>query len=387
MQGFTFYSPTEVVFGRGAQAGCAGLVRKYGGARVCVVYGEGSVVRSGLLGQVTAQLADAGLAVLECGGVMPNPTVAFARAGVRRAIEFGADFVLAVGGGSAIDAAKAIAHGTANPDIDIWEFWSRAAVLEQSLPVGVVLTISAAGSETSMSAVLTNEELGLKRGLGTDLNRPRFAVMNPEFTFTIPAYPLACGIADIFMHTLDRYFAPETGNETTDAIAAAILRTVAKHAPAVLADPADYHAQSEIMWCGSLSHNTLTGLGRSMDFSVHQLGHELSGKFDVAHGASLTTVWGAWARHVLPTDPARFAQLGREVWDTTDAEEAITATEAFFRAINMPTNFTELGIGIQPAEVLDDLAHRCAFFGTRKVGSFCPIDEADMRKIYAAVNR
>ncbi|MCL2364316.1 MAG: iron-containing alcohol dehydrogenase [Defluviitaleaceae bacterium] len=418
MLNFQFYSPTEVVFGRGAEARAGEMVRKYGGSRVIVVYGEGSVVRSGALAGIVAQLEEANLAVLQYGGATPNPHLSFAREGVRRALEFGADFVLAVGGGSAIDAAKAIAHGVANPETDIWQFWTQAEKLTRSTPVGVVLTISAAGSETSMSAVLTNTEAGLKRGLGTDFNRPKFALMNPEFTFTIPRYHLACGIADIFMHTLDRYFAQEninddTPSETTDALAAAILRTVIRNAPRVLADSTDYHAQSEIMWCGSLSHNTITGLGRTMDFSVHQLGHELSGKFDVAHGASLTTMWGAWARFVMEKNPpTRMAHLWRNVYATGEmkdiaqegcadannaslakasddmlAERAIIATEQFFRQIEMPTNFTKLGIGVQQSEVLDALAESCVFFGKRKVGSYYPLDKADVLAVYTAANK
>lgn len=401
MLNFTYHSPTEVIFGRGAENSAAALVKKYGGSRVCLVYGEGSAVRSGLLEKIAAQLTAEGLPALHCGGVMPNPHLSFVREGIKKALDFGADFILAVGGGSAIDAAKAIAHGAANPEMDVWKFWTREETLTRSLPVGCVLTISAAGSETSMSAVLTDADAGLKRGLGTDFNRPRFALMNPELTFTIPEYPLACGIADILMHTLDRYFSEETTdgaiqtNETSDEIAAAVMRTVIRNAPRVLANPADYRAQSEIMWCGSLSHNGITGLGRTNDFSVHQLGHELGGHFDAAHGASLTTMWGAWARFVMTTNPARFAKLGRDAFGITpqnasaqdNALATITAFENFFRQIKMPTNFTELGIGIQSNEVLDALAESCVFFGKRKVGSFRPLDKTDVRAIYEAVNR
>ncbi|MCL2605336.1 MAG: iron-containing alcohol dehydrogenase [Defluviitaleaceae bacterium] len=388
MQAFTFHSPTEVVFGRGAEENTAALIKKYGGSRVLAVYGEGSVVRSGLLDKIVAQLNAKDIAVQKFGGAMPNPHLSFAREGIATALEFEADFILAIGGGSAIDAAKAIAHGTANPGTDVWKFWTREEALTKSLPVGAVLTISAAGSETSMSAVITNTELGQKRGLGTDFNRPRFAVMNPEFTFTIPKYPMACGLADIYMHTLDRYFAPEEGNETTDEIAAAIMRTVIRNASRVLENPTDYRAQSEIMWCGSLSHNRITELGRSMDFSVHQLGHELSGKFDAAHGASLTTMWGAWARYVMDVNPERFTQYGKAVFgECKNAEEAIEKTEAFFRGIGTPTNYTELGIGVQPDEVLDQLAESCTFFGKRQVGSFKPLDKEDIKAIYASANR
>ncbi|MCL2499038.1 MAG: iron-containing alcohol dehydrogenase [Defluviitaleaceae bacterium] len=388
MQSFKFHSPTEVVFGRNADGDTAALIKKYGGSRALVVYGEGSAERSGLLDKIISQLRRNYIAVFKYGGAMPNPHLSFVRKGIKKALTYKADFILAIGGGSAIDAAKAIAHGTANPDIDVWKFWTREESLTKSLPVGVVLTISAAGSETSMSAVITDTETGLKRGLGTDFNRPRFAVMNPEFTFTIPKYPMACGLADIYMHTLDRYFAPEEGNETTDEIAAAIMRTVIRNASRVLENPTDYHAQSEIMWCGSLSHNRITELGRSMDFSVHQLGHELSGKFDVAHGASLTTMWGAWARYVMEINPERFTQYGKAVFgECKSAEEAIEKTEAFFRGIGTPTNFTELGIGVQTDEVLDQLAESCTFFGKRQVGSFKPLDKEDIKAIYASANR
>jgi hypothetical protein len=402
MQSFTYHSPTEVVFGRGAEEGTAALVKKYGGSRVLVVYGEGSIVRSGLLDKIVAQLTAQGVSVQKYGGAMPNPYLSFVRNGISLALEFRADFILAIGGGSAIDAAKGIAHGTANPTIDVWKFWTREETLTKSLPVGVVLTISAAGSETSMSAVLTNTETGLKRGLGTDFNRPRFAVMNPELTFTIPKYPMACGIADIFMHTLDRYFASEENanhyNETTDVIAEGILRVVVRNAPKVLKNPEDYQAQSELMWCGSLSHNGLTGLGRTMDFSVHQLGHELSGKFDVAHGASLTTMWGAWARFVAHVNPSRFVRLGEKVWGLpaeendlapgiTAALETIKRTEDFFRKIGMPTCFSELGIGTKTDDVIEQLTESCTFFGKRLVGNFKPLDKDDILAIYKDVNR
>jgi len=399
MQGFTQYTPTEIVFGPGTESQTAAMVKKYGGTKVLVVYGTGSVVKSGLLDKITAQLTEEGIAYLPYGGATPNPHLSFARAGVKAALDLGADFILAIGGGSAIDAAKAIAHGTKNPDIDIWKFWLREEPLTKSLPIGVVLTISAAGSETSNSAVLTNTDAdtGIKRGLNTDFNRPCFAIMNPELTYSLPKYQISCGVADIMMHTLDRYFTPEANdgrdNEMTDEIAEALLRVVIKNGPIALAKPDDYQAQSEIMWAGSLSHNGICGLGRTFDFSVHQLGHELGGRFDVAHGASLTTMWGSWARYCLDVNPARFARYARKVWgvaeadDRAAAEEGIRKTEAFFRAIDMPTCFTELGIGMQTDEVLDQLAFACVHFGKRLVGSFKPLDKGDVLSIYSAANR
>jgi hypothetical protein len=293
-----------------------------------------------------------------------------------------------VGGGSAIDTAKAVAHGAANPNTDIWQFWLREAVLAQSLPVGVVLTISAAGSETSTSAVLTNEETATKRGLGTDFNRPAFAVMNPELTFSLPKYQIACGIADILMHTMDRFFSrPPARNDTTDEIAGAVLRVVIENGRIAIKNPADYHAMSEIMWCGSLSHNGITGLGYAPDFAVHQIAHELGGRFNEAHGATLTTVWASWARHVLEIDPARFARFAALVWGVNDGEQGIGMFESYFREIGMPTCFTELGVGLQGEQVIEELAERCTFYGKRMVGSFKPLGKEDLADIYRRANR
>lgn len=250
------------------------------------------------------------------------------------------------------------------PDTDIWAYWEGEKTLEKSLPVGVVLTISAAGSETSDSAVLTNEETGVKRGLSTPFNRPRFAVMNPELTYTLPPYQIACGVVDIMMHTLDRYFTPTQGNETTDALAEALLVTVIRNGRKAMADSHDYGAMSELMWCGSLSHNDLTGLGAVKDFVPHKLGHELSAKFDVAHGASLSAVWGAWAQYSWKTHPERFARYARQVWgvQTDDEEQAalegIAATVDYFRSLGMPTCLSELGIGVQPETVLEAMARQ-----------------------------
>jgi alcohol dehydrogenase YqhD (iron-dependent ADH family) len=388
MRSFTFYTPTEIVFGKDEELKTGQLIRKNGGTKVFVVYGGGSVVKSGLLKKITDQLKSDDIRYILFGGVQPNPLLSHAREGIKAAIGLGVDFVLAVGGGSVIDTAKAIAHGAKNPDTDIWKFWKREVEVKQSLPVGVVLTISAAGSETSNSAVLTNAETGEKRGLNTDFNRPKFAVMNPELTYTVPKFQVACGIADIMMHTIDRYFTQFVGeNEFTDAIAAALLRNVIKNAPIVLNDPTNYDAVSEIMWCGSLSHNGITGLGRPFDFSVHQLGHELSGRFNVPHGASLSTMWGAWAKYIYNIDSARFAKYAKEIWGADTAEEGIAKTVEFFRSIGMPTCFTELGIGIQTDEVIDEMADSCVFHGKRLVGNFKPLDKNDIVNIYKLANK
>jgi alcohol dehydrogenase YqhD (iron-dependent ADH family) len=393
MLAFTQYTPTEIHFGKDTHLSVGKIIKKLGGKRVLIVYGSGSVVKTGLLDIVTSQLDKEDIAYLSFGGAKPNPLLSHAREGVKSAISFQTDFVLAVGGGSAIDTAKAIAHGVKNPDIDIWRYWKREFDVEKSLPIGVILTISAAGSETSNSAVLTNDETGEKRGLSTDFNRPRFAVMNPELTYTLPKYQIACGIADIMMHTLDRYFTQVEGNELTDELAEALLRVTIRNGRIAINSPTDYGAASELMWSGSLSHNGLTGLGRAGDFSVHQLGHELSGRFDAAHGASLTTVWGSWAAYCCSGTIGRFARYARNVWNVQEKDDEAAArlgidkTVEYFASISMPTCFTELNIGVQTDEVIRELSYACTFSGKRLVGNFKPLNQADIEKIYRMANR
>ena len=293
MNNFVYWAPTEVIFGKDTELQVTAAIKKFNGNRIIIVYGGGSVVRSGLLNRVLEQFKKENIPYKALGGVQPNPRLGFAKKAIEEAKAFEADFILAVGAGSVIDTAKAIAHGVANPELELWDFWLRKQVVERSLPVGCILTLSAAGSETSNSSVLTNEETGEKRGLSTDFNRPKFAIMNPEITYTLPKEQITYGIVDIMMHTLDRYFTPTKGNVFTDEVAEALLRTVIHYGEKALQNSYDYEAMSELMWCGSISHNGLTGLGAVSDFAPHQLGHELSGKFDVAHGASLSTIWGA----------------------------------------------------------------------------------------------
>lgn len=392
MNSFTYHIPTEIVFGKDSESKVASLIRKYGGSRVLIVYGGGSVVRSGLLERVCKTLEEDGLAYETLGGVHPNPYLQFAIEGVKKSIAFGADFILALGGGSSIDTAKYIAHGTANPDIDITRFWTREIPVPKTMPVGVILTISAAGSEMSDSAVLTNVETGVKRGLSTVYNRPAFSILNPELTYTLPRYQIACGVVDIMMHTLDRYFCPEPHNQLSDEIAEALLRTTIHNGPIALENSHDYDAMSELMWCGSISHNGLTGLGNKTDFAPHQLGHELSARFDVAHGASLSAIWPSWARHVYKNDVNRFARFAANVWGIRGSNEeaaaiaGIHATEEFFQSLDMPVNFSTLGVGIQTEENLRDMAYCCSYKSTRTIGSFQVLTEEDMYEIYKAAN-
>lgn len=392
MHAFTYHCPTEIVFGKDAQLKTADYIRKYGGNRVLLVYGSGSIERSGLLQQLCQILTERQIPYELFGGAKANPTLEHAREGVTLARKFGADFILGAGGGSVIDTAKAIAIGAANAPTDIWQFWTREKTPHTALPVGAILTISAAGSESSDSAVLTNLADGVKRGLGSELNRPRFAIMNPELTLTLPPYQVACGVTDIMMHTMDRYFNP-LENELTDAIAEALLRTVIANGRIAVQDPHDYDSMSELMWAGSLSHNGLTGLGGSKDFAVHQLGHELSAMFDTAHGASLATVWGSWAKFVCSTKISRFARFAKNVWGVTTSDETQTAMEgiektvAFFRSIGMPASFEEnKDIGLQDDTTLHDLAYRCTYHRTRTIGTFRTLQEEDIYQIYKNAN-
>ena len=392
MQKFIQYTPTEILFGENTQAEVGKEVKKWGGSRVFIVYGGGSVKKSGLLAQVEEALEKEGLAYEEFGGVKPNPRMAYAQEGVEKAIEFGADFLLAVGGGSSIDTAKAIAHGVANPDWSLEEIWGGEITLTRSTPVGCVLTIAAAGSETSDSAVLTNEETGKKGGISTGLNRPKFAIMNPVLTYTLPKYQIACGVVDIMMHTLERYFIPNTRNQMTDEIAEGVLRVVIENGKKGLENPTDYDAMSEIMWAGSLSHNGLTGCGTGGgDWACHQLEHELGGTYDVAHGAGLAALWGSWARYVYKARPERFAKFARNIFNIqeTDDEKAavagIEAMENYYQSVGMPTSLCELGIHATE-EQIKEMADKCSFYGKRTVGVMKKIGAPEAAEIYRMAN-
>jgi alcohol dehydrogenase YqhD (iron-dependent ADH family) len=390
MKDFEFYAPTRILFGRDAENRTGEAAADIGAKRAFLVYGGGSVERSGLLGRVEAALDAKGIAHARFGGVQPNPHLDYAEQGARLAADFKADLILAVGGGSAIDTAKGIAHAAANPDADLWEIWSLRTPLTRTIPVAAVLTIPAAGSEMSDSAVLTNTALGIKRGLSTPLNRPAFAIMNPSLCATLPRFQVACGVADILMHTLDRYFTHTKGNATTDFLAEGLLRTVMHYGYIAFGEPTDYDAMSELMWCSSLSHNGLTGLGAETDFAPHKLGHELSAMFNVAHGASLTAVWGSWARYVYKEEPERFARFAREVFGCTisdpiaAAEEGIERMILFFRSIAMPISLPGLSVGVISEEAIQKMADACTAEGP--VAKFKPLYAKDVLAIYTMAN-
>ncbi len=387
MENFVQYAPTEVIFGKGTESETGAEVKKWGGSRVLLVYGGGSAKRSGLLDRVEESLKKEGILWEEFGGVKPNPRLAFAEEGVRKALEFQADFILAVGGGSAIDTAKAIAHGAANPEEKLWDIWTKKVPLTKSTPVGVVLTIAAAGSEMSDSAVLTNEEIGKKSGINTVFNRVKFAVMNPELAFTLPEYQLACGITDIMMHTMERYFISGIQCQLTDEISEGLLRTVIENGRRIMKNKKDYDAMADVMWCSSISHNNLTEAGRGKDFSVHKLGQALGAKYDVAHGASLAAVWGSWAGYLYQGAMDRFVRFAEKVWGIReqDPEKAalagIEATVGFFRSIGMPVSLTELGV--QPSEEeLRNLALDATMNDTLKLSRIRPLGAKEVLEIY-----
>jgi len=336
---------------------------------------------------VTGSLSAEGIAFTCVGGIQPNPLLEFAQQVVDSHRDSGYDFVIGVGGGSVIDTAKAVAHGLKTPDIPIWDYHVRAETIKASLPVGAVTTLAATGSETSDSSVLTNCATGVKRGTNTYFNRPRFAIMDPILTYSMPLRQTACGITDIMMHTLDRYFMPVEGNAVTDALAEALLRTVVKYGRIVLGDPNDYEARSELLWAGALSHNGLTGIGREGELTVHQLGSPLSAKYDTVHGESLSAVWAAWARYVHRAGVGRFAQYARNVWgvvaddDDTAASAGIDATERYFREIGMPVTLTD-AVGEHVRGETGELTELCTYGRTRTIGVLKVLGVDEIKEIY-----
>ena len=388
---FELYTPTRVVFGRDAEDRTGELVRGCGAGKVLLHYGKESAVRSGLVGRIEASLDAAGVAHVSLGGVVPNPRLSKVREGIALGRAEGVDFILAVGGGSAIDSAKAIAYGLAEPEKDVWELFTQVRKPAACLPVGCVLTIAASGSETSNSCVITDWENGLKRSCNNNLARPRFAVMDPALTLTLPDYQTQAGCADIMMHTMERYFTQGGNLELTDELAEGLLRTVMKNAELLKKDPDNYEARAEVMWAGSLSHNGLTGCGTDGgDFACHGLEHELSGMFDVTHGAGLTAVWPAWARYVYRDCLHRFVRFAVKVTgvapretDEATALAGIAAMEAFYHRIGMPATLRELGID-PTDDQLRQMAASCAQAAGGVKGSAKKLRQADMEAIYFA---
>lgn len=390
MNDFQYYTPTKVVFGRGTEEQAGQLVKEQGGTRALVHFGGRSARESGLLDRVLASLDRAGVAHVELGGVVPNPRLSKVREGMELCRREGVDFLLAVGGGSVIDSAKAIALGLAYEG-DVWDLFSGQPA-QDCLPVGTVLTIAAAGSEMSNSCVITNEDGWLKKGVNYECSRPRFAIMNPALTCTLPPYQTASGGVDIMMHTMERYFSNTEHTELLDRMSEGLLKTVMANTKKALAEPNDYDARAELMWAGSLSHNNLMGVGKVQDWATHKIEHELGGMFDVAHGAGLAAVWGSWARYVMHANLPRFTRFAVEVMgcemNYANPEETalagVAAFESFCRSVGMPSNLRELGLGDITEAQMHEMAVKCTQNDTLKIGGLVRLYAADIEKIYAA---
>ena len=386
---FKYFTPTKVLFGKNTEEKVAELVQEFGGKKVLIHYGGGSVIRSGLMQKVTDKLDAAGISYIKLGGAVPNPRLSLVYEGIELCKKEGLDFILALGGGSAIDSAKAIGYGVMN-DGDVWDLYDYKKQAKACLPLGVILTLAATGSEMSDSSVITKEEGLVKRGYSSDFCRPRFAILNPELTMTLPDYQTACGCTDIMMHTMERYFTNGGNMELTDSMAEALLRTVKENAKILVRDPKNYDARAEVMWAGSLSHNGLTGCGNDGgDWMTHKLEHELGGLYDVAHGAGLAAIWGSWARYVYKNCLPRFKKYAINVMgiapdagsDEEIALKGIEAMEDFYREIKMPTNLRELGVNASDDD-LKLMAHKCAVGVNGGKGSARFLKEEDMLEIY-----
>ena len=385
---FNYFSPTHVYFGKGTHTMAGELCKKEGAKKVLVHYGGQSAIKTGVLKAVSDSLESVGLPYVTLGGVVPNPHLELVYEGIKLCKDENVDFILAIGGGSVIDSAKAIAYGLAY-DGDVWDLYMGKAKATACYPVGAVLTISAAGSETSNSSVITYDKEKLKRSYNDNLARPKFAIMNPELTVTLPDYQTESGCTDIMMHTMERYFTNGGNMDITDAIAEGLLRNVMKYAEILHTDPQNYEARAEIMWCGSLAHNDLTGCGNDGgDFASHMLEHEMGGMFDVTHGAGLAAIWPSWARYVYKDCLHRFVKYAVNVMGVTPesddiktAEKGIRAMEEFYHRIGMPINMKELGI-----EPTDEQIHEMAVLAAQACGghkgSAKVLYQDDMEAIY-----
>ena len=384
MDNFVFHSPTKIIFGKDTELQ-AGAETALHAKKVLLHYGGGSVKKSGLYDRVKKSLSDAGVEIVELGGAQPNPRLKLVKEGISLCREKGIEFILAVGGGSVIDSAKAIAVGVPYSG-DVWDFYDGKAVPEEALPVGVILTIPAAGSESSPSSVITNDAGALKRGLTVELIRPVFAIMNPVLTFTLPAYQTACGAADIMAHIMERYFTNTTHVEFTDRLCEAGLKTIISNVPDVLRNPEDYGARAEVMWTGSVAHNDLFGTGREGDWASHMIEHEISGIYDVAHGAGLAVVFPAWMKYVYKHNVQRFVQFANRVWNVDidhenperTALEGISRLERFLSSIGLPVTLPQLGV---KDDRFDEMAKKCTRNDSFTVGGFVKLKSSDVYEI------
>lgn len=384
MNNFNFYSPTFFVFGKERENEAGKYVKRFGGTNVLIHYGSGSVLKSGLLDRVKKSLEASAIKFTELGGVVPNPRSGLVYKGIDICKKEKIDFILAVGGGSVIDSAKAIALGAVS-DGDFWEYYLGKKV-EKALPVATILTLTAAGSEGSTGSVITHENGMLKRAANSDLLRPVFSILNPELTCSLPAYQTACGATDMMAHVMERYFTNTKDVEITDRLCEAVLLTVINETPKVLSNPNDYEARANLMWAGMVAHNDICGVGREQDWSSHGMEHELSGLYDVAHGAGLAVMFPAWMKYVMKNDIMRFAQFAVRVWGCemdfsnpeNTARKGIEKYEQFMTSIGMPVRFSQLGA---KAEDIPTLVSSIGL-GEHTMGSFVKLKQEDIKKIY-----
>lgn len=385
MKDFIYYAPTKVIFGKDKHKEVGKIIKEYRYETIMLQYGQGSIKKSGLYDEIMSSLNEYGINVVEMGGVEPNPKLSFVREAVKVAKENNVQMILAVGGGSVLDSSKYTAAG-ALAECDPWDFPTGKTKVESALPVGCVLTIAAAGSEMSSSAVISNMELNMKRGFNSEANRCKFAIMNPELTYSVSKYQTACGVVDIMAHTMERYFMPLDPTDLTDRIAESILKATVAAGATLMENPEDYDARANMMWASSLSHNDLTGCGRQNALPVHQLEHALSGEYDqIAHGAGLAVLFPAWAKYIYKHNIPRFAQFARRVWDCTETEDEAAALSGiekmaeYFKSIGMPSCLADFGLD---AACIDRLAELCTFGRQRTVKSYIDMDYEVIRDIF-----
>lgn len=388
MNNFIYETPTKVYFGKDEELKVGKIIAEYHPKKVLIHYGGKSAKESGLLDKVKKCLSDEKIDFVELGGVVANPELKLVREGIRLCLDEGVDFVLAVGGGSVLDSAKDIANGAANPEVDVWDFSIGKCAPDKTLNKGAILTLSAAGSEMSNSCVISNSETGEKRGYGSSCNRMNFAIENPELTYTVSPYQTACGIVDIAMHTIERYFCPGEDTYLTDAVAEAVIKSVMKAGTDCLENPENYEARANMMWASSLAHNGLTQCGREFQLVVHQFEHEVSGMYpEVAHGAGLAAIWCSWARYVYRANMSRWLQYAHNVWNVDidfehpekTIESAINKQEQYYVSIGMPVNLKSLGV---TKESLGKLALDCSRNKTRTLSGYQPLAYEDILRIY-----
>jgi len=384
MQNFEYCVRTKVIFGKDSESAAGGEAAQYA-KRILLHHSGGHAVKSGLIDRIKGSLKNAGVEWVELDGVQPNPRLSLVYKGIDIVKDEKLEFILGVGGGSAIDSAKAIALGAAN-DGDVWDFFERTRTPSRSMPVGAVVTIPAAGSEMSNSCVITNEEGPWKRGVNTELNRPAVAFLNPELTYSLPPYQTACGICDMMAHIMERYFTREPNVELTDEMCEGSLRAIIRSGRRIFAGgERDYNARAEIMWAGTIAHNNILGVGRVGDWASHAISHEVSALFDTAHGAALSIIFPAWMKYNIKEDTARFARFASKVWGVDGAyydleqaaQEGIFRMKNFFRSIGLPVSFADAKIDTSRA---GEMAQRAVRLGP--LGNFRKLGEKDIEAIY-----